>query len=324
MSNNRYVIITHTDMDGIGSAAIYTYYRGTKPYKIFFTEPYLLYRVLKRIKSNKSLLNSIESIALMDLGLNLATVDKTYEYIKSIINDNISIEWYDHHIWDSDWRKKFEDLGVKIHIDTSTCATGVVAKYSKIHVDKVDEESINEVVGGICAGDLWRFDHWRGPWFLRLIRRRDSQEWRMYVTEKIAQGIVWCEEFTKKVVERFEQEIQAYNEVRENIIVRTIGNLKIAIALQHPILDNSFTAAFIIGRTDADIAVITSRDGKISLRSREYNVRDLAKYFGGGGHPRAAGFKINIPLLVKLKSLFNKNAIMEYILDLIEEAIKKS
>ena len=324
MTNNKYMIITHTDMDGIGSAAIYMYYRDTKPFKILFTEPYLLYKTLEKLLSNKKVLDNVEEIALMDLGLNLATIDKIYEYIKTLIDNNISIEWYDHHIWDIEWKKKFEELGVKIYVDTSTCATGVVAKYSKIMRDKVDEEFIDEVVSGICAGDLWRFDHWRGPWFLRLVRRRDSQEWRIYVTEKIAKGTIWCEEFTNKVVERFEQEIRAYNEIRENMIVKNIDNLKIVITMQHPLLDNSFTAAFIMGRTDADIAVIASRDGKISLRSRGYNVRELAKRFGGGGHPRAAGFKINTPFIIRLKSFFNKQAVMKYVLSLIEEAIIKS
>ncbi len=324
MINSKYMIITHTDMDGIGSAAIYVYYRNTRPFKILFTEPYLLYKTLGKILSNKKILDNVEEIALMDLGLNLATIDKVYGYIKTLIDNNISIEWYDHHIWDIEWKKKLEELGVKIYIDNSTCATGVVAKYSKIMRDKVDEEFVNEVVNGVCAGDLWRFDHWRGPWFLRLVRRRDSQEWRIYVTEKIAKGTIWCEEFTNKVLERFEQEIRAYNEIRENMIVKTIGNLRIVITMQHPLLDNSFAAAFIMGRTDADIAVIASRDGKISLRSREYNVRELARYFGGGGHPRAAGFKINVPLIIRLKSFFYKQAIMKYIMDLIEEAIKKS
>lgn len=57
-----------------------------------------------------------------------------------------------------------------------------------------------------------------------------------------------------------------------------------------------------MGRYNSDIAVIIRGNGAISLRSRSVNVQRVASMLGGGGHPRASGAKINLPLWIKLVS----------------------
>jgi oligoribonuclease NrnB/cAMP/cGMP phosphodiesterase (DHH superfamily) len=318
-----YYIITHTDMDGVGAAALYIYLFGEKPAKIYFTEPYLLYKtmrhILRRIKGR-----NISKIVLMDLGFNVATMNELIRYIREIRSRNIDIEWYDHHIWDQEWKKLLKNVGVKIYVDRSTCAVGIIAKYAPRRNKNVDLNFIEELVKGVCAGDLWRFDHWRGPWFLRLVKRRDDNNWRLHVLDEISKGNIWKEEFTEKVIERFDKELKSYNIIDKTIVYKDVNGIRIAVAKSIPEIENSFAAAYVMGRVDAEIAATVTNDGKVSLRSRSVNIREIAKIFGGGGHPRASGFKIKIPFTIRLKAfLGDKTIVQNYILEKIIEVISK-
>lgn len=319
MNDEDYIIITHTDMDGVGSAALYIYLRNQAPKKIYFTEPYLLYKTLKIIvKTNPA----VKNIAIMDLGMNKNTMDKVIEYLSIIRSKNIEIEWFDHHVWNEEWIGKMKELGIKMYLDRTTCGAGVVARYAERRRSSIDEEFITELVNGVCAGDLWRFNHWRGPWYIRLVRRHDDSKWRLRVVEKISKGVLWDDEFTDKVVDRFEKELIGYGIIDDTVITQEANGIRIAVALQNKFVENSFTASYVMGRTNADIVAVVSKDGKVSLRSRKVNIRNLALMFGGGGHPKAAGFKIRIPFTVKLKAfLYNRRAVQEFIMSKLIEKI---
>ena len=63
-------------------------------------------------------------------------------------------------------------------------------------------------------------------------------------------------------------------------------------AVNSPILQSEIGSTLL---KDCDIAIIWFAIGKetiFSLRSKEVNVAELAKKYGGGGHPKAAGFKL--------------------------------
>ncbi len=315
---SSYILVTHTDMDGVGSAAIYTYLQGKPPAAIYFSEPYTLDRVLGRIKS-KTIRG--RRLAVMDLGMNPRIIDKIIEEIRRLSREAAGIEWYDHHVWDGEWVERLKGIGVRVNVDRSTCAAGVVARYAPRGRNMIDESFLEEIVRGVCAGDLWRFDHWRGPWYLRLVRRRDSVKWRLHVLKVISSGRAWSQEFTDKIVERVEVELMEYRVVDEYILSKTVDGIRIAVAPNSKLVDNSFVAAYVMGRTDADIVGIIGRGGKLSLRSRSYNIRDLAVKLGGGGHPRAAGALVKIPLIVRIKSLFNKSILLEYVLNAIASNI---
>ncbi len=314
----KYIIVTHTDMDGIGSAAVYIYLQGVKPVNIYFTEPYLLHKTMKKLAN----VENIDKIALMDLGGNPNIFDEVVDHIEKIRSRGIEIEWYDHHVWNEEWINRLKELGVRIIVDRSTCGAGVVVKYAPRARKDINEEFLSEVVYGICAGDLWRFDHWRGPWYLRLVRRRDTREWRLHVIDIISQGIAWTEEFTEKIRERLEIELREYGLVDKYIVMRRVNGYLIAVAPNSDNVDNSFTAAYVMGRTGADIVGIVSKNGKLSLRSRSVNIRELAVALGGGGHPRAAGALIRLPFIVRLKALFSIRPVLEYTLKILAENIR--
>ncbi len=312
--SDKYMVVTHTDMDGVGSAAVYIHYRGYMPAHIMFTEPYLLIEAFKKIKK----INDVGTIAFMDLGMN----QKTFEYIKPILEEKIRggirIEWYDHHVWDAEWLKEFEKIGVDIHVDRSICATGVVARYAQ-HREQINKDFVEELVRGVCSGDLWRFDHWLGPWYLRLIRRDDPDTWRMKVLETILEEKLWDKSFNDILIERVEKEINAYKEIEKHVRIKNINGIIFAFIKSNKYIENSFAAAYIMARKNAEVVAVISDQGKVSLRSRNVNIREIAKALGGGGHPHASGFALKIPLLIKLKKPFSETAVLDYIMNRIVE-----
>ena len=317
MDSLEYVIITHTDIDGVGAAALYTYLQGAKPVKTYFTEPYLIQRLIPRIKR----LSGIGKVVFMDLGLNSSVYPLVKDMVETLTGKKVMVEWYDHHIWDKQWLAELSSIGARIHIDKSTCATGVVAKYAPRNREDVDEEFVDELVKGVCAGDLFRFDHWRGPWFLRLVRRHDDPKWRLRVLEVLSSGTLWIDEFTDKIIERLESELRGYSRVKDYIYLVKHNGVKIAVTLSIEGIENSFLAAHVMGRYSADVVALTSPDGKVSLRSKRHDVRELAYILGGGGHAKASGCKLKIPWKIRLKSLIDKKAVINYVLQTLIDAI---
>jgi nanoRNase/pAp phosphatase (c-di-AMP/oligoRNAs hydrolase) len=76
----------------------------------------------------------------------------------------------------------------------------------------------------------------------------------------------------------------------------------------------SETAAFLRKELGSDIEVLVSGSGKFSIRSVPPISHKIAKEFGGGGHPNAAGGFFNFTLKDKiLLRLLKKNRWFEKI-----------
>lgn len=307
-------------MDGVAAAALYAYLNRSKPEKLLYAEPYNIDRALARL----SRLSGYDKVVFFDLGLNNNVIDTVANFASLLTSRGIRVEWYDHHVWNDEWIEKLKKSNVALFIDRSTCATGVVAKYAPQDRENIDEEFVEELVSGVCGGDLFRFDHWLSPWFIRLVRRHDPNAWRNRVFQVLSEGKLWIPEFTEKILERLELELRGYSNVFENTLFFNYNGVKFAVVLQNQYVENSFVASYIIARYGVDVVAITSSDGKISLRSKYYNVRELAVALGGGGHPRASGAKIRIPLSIKLKRIINKRAVLEYVAKTIMNTLSSS
>ena len=308
-------IITHTDMDGAGAAGLYIYLSGIQNYKLFFTEPYLLNKTLARVLNA-----NYERLVLLDIGINPSVYGEVVDYISRLRKRGVSIAWFDHHIWSEEWLRELRDLGVDIFNDKSTCATGVVAKYVEPRRNPVDSVFVSELVKGVCAGDLWRFDHWMGGYYLRLVRRIDSNTWRRNVVKTIAEGRLWSSEFDEKILTHVESELKVLSRGLSTLD-KYVNGLKIVVAENNEEVENSFIAAFLIGRYNADIAVLASIDGKLSFRSRSVNVREIAVRMGGGGHVYASGAKIEVPLMVRLLGRIERKTVLSYVLNRVVDVV---
>lgn len=313
-----YAIITHSDIDGIASTALYLYLMNNPNYKVFFTEPFRLHETLR----NRVIGEYYNRVVITDLGINPEHYHKVRETLSLLRKQKIDITWYDHHIWERKWITDIIDLGIELYVDTSTCATGVVAKYTKSTRLHVDKNYVEELVNGVCAGDLWKFNHWLSPYYMRLIRRSDSDSWRKRVLKTLSNGIYWNQEFESKVIEQVERELDVFSS-NIDTVMRKHNDQVVLIAENDNHVDNSFLAAYLMGRYNVDLVVITDVMGKLSFRSRVINVRDLAKLLGGGGHLYAAGAKIELPSWIKLLSRLNKKILLHYVADIVVEKLRE-
>lgn len=311
-------IVAHTDIDGIGAAALYLYLTGNPEYRVFFTEPFLLHRALSKVASAY-----YEKVVILDLGINPLVYKSVLEHLSLLKKHGIDILWYDHHLWADAWIRDLKSIGVELHLDESTCTVGVVANYTKPKRSNVDEDYVKELVNGICAGDLWKFDHWLGPYYVRLVRRRDKDSWRKQVLKVFASGKYWTHEFEEKVVEHVEREFEVLSS-KLVFVEKKIDGLKVVFAESSEKVENSFLAAYMLSRRSADIAVLVANDGKLSFRSKGVDVREVALKLGGGGHAHASGAKISIPWWVKLFSRIHEKFLLSYVAELVTEAMKKS
>lgn len=319
------VIVTHTDLDGIASAAIYARLSGAAPgeqAQVLMTEPYKLHRVLQDVPS------SAGRVSIMDLGPNASTFETTLHAIRRLTGSGVAVEWYDHHRWDEAWIKSLNEAGVRLYVDTSTCAAGVVAKYAPRELGAKPDEFVERLVSATCAADLWRWDDPLAPKLYRVIDRYRGprgDEWKRGILRKFYEGMLWWPELDDALQEYLRLELEGFRAALRDTIIRDVYGCRVVLVLKRPGPPNaSVLGNALLYRFNADIAVIVRRRGRgISLRSREVNVREIAFRLGGGGHPRAAGAPLQLPLLYRVASLFYPKIRLSYAARLVEKALRE-
>jgi len=299
---NHLYIITHTDLDGIaaGASIVRLLGRIDGGYTVVYAEPYNLDERLEQIIEYTG---PGDLLVITDLGPNKTIYNKIASILSKIVARGVEVEWYDHHVWMDDEVKTLTDNGVRVIVDTSTCATGVVIHHlPKIHDSNIDDYLI-ELEKIVCSADLWRWNHPHSPKLFRVAGRSEgNSSWRNRLLDKLARGVLWDEELEERLQEYISRELEGFERIQSTIHVIK-GKCTIAAALKsNGPPSNSFIGGMLLGRYNSDIAVIIRGNGAISLRSRSVNVQRVASMLGGGGHPRASGAKINLPLWIKLVS----------------------
>ncbi len=321
---DRLVLVTHTDLDGVGSAAVYLRLAGRSVddpnVSIVFTEPYKLVKVLKSVPSRAR-------IAVMDLGPNASTFDELVATIARLREEGAAVEWYDHHRWDETWIARLREVGVSIFVDTSTCATGVVAKYaSKLYGVDVDDH-VKRLVSAVCAADLWRWDDPLAPRLFRIAERyrgRKGDRWRRSLVKGFSEGGLWWPELSEALNEYLKREFEGFNYVLRNSIVIEAGGCRVAVALKKPGPPSpSIVGNALLDRLRVDVvAIVRTRGRGVSFRSRSVNVREIAVAMGGGGHPRAAGAPLQLPLLLRIITRLYPKVKLRYAAARIAEVVE--
>lgn len=295
----RAVVVTHTDLDGVAAAAIYHRGRGLEPFvdtAVLFTEPHRLPKTLKSLKPG-----STERLALMDLGPNDDTIAGIYTALDRLVKSGVYVEWFDHHRWRDEWLAAVRGSGASVYIDHSTCAAGVVAS----RVAAGDEFS-QRLAAAACAADLWRWDDPMAGRLYRVTERyrgRRGDAWRRSMLSNFYQGLLWWSELDEALMEYLAKEFESFNDALKTVKIRAAGGCRFAVALKKPGPPNaSIIASGIMSRFNVDFVAIIRRRGSrgISLRSRSVDVRLVAQWLGGGGHPRAAGAPLKAPWYMRL------------------------
>ena len=312
-------VITHGDIDGVAATGLYLYLRNNPESVVYFTEPYKLHSAL-----SQPILSECERVVITDLGVNPSIYDELLKNLRLLCRRGASVLWYDHHVWEENWVRDIRDLGVELYIDTSTCTTGVVAKYTQPLRQYLDYEFIDKLTRGVCAGDLWKFDYWLAPYYIRLIRRKDKDSWKKRVLVHIANGYYWSEEFNSKIEKHIDLELSTLTS-KLNVYIKSINEkYRIAVVEDNENIDSSFIAPYIMGRFNTNIIAVVSSNGKVSFRGMGVNVRDIAVKLGGGGHLYASGAKIRIPWYIRILSRLRRDLLLVYVASIIIRELKSA
>ncbi len=284
-------IVTHTDLDGIASAALVVKHlrsRGILDVEITLAQPHNLPTALRRLKCDE--------LYICDLGVNRNTFQSILNEVSRLRGDGTVIYWFDHHVWEDHWVNQLLSLGINLYLDVGTCSAGVVANALRV----VDANSAG-LVRATCSNDLWVFNDYLGNFLSRYVVCRPGNKWRERLILKLSEfENVLNDEIVKCAESVMDRDLRVFNSVIKKSVVFEIGNVKVAVIMKEwEESSTSYIAHYVMSRIDADVVVVY-KEGSLSIRSNNLNIRELAVRLGGGGHPKAAGAPFKTPFLYKL------------------------
>jgi oligoribonuclease NrnB/cAMP/cGMP phosphodiesterase (DHH superfamily) len=273
------VHLTHNDLDAVGADAVYRMVFGSDG---VFT----IWSSVGKFSQLFALVASCEGkgdlLSISDLGYHSGTES----IVAKAKKNGWKVEWRDHHRWRDEEVKKVGQVVDLLHIDTSVCGTGIVAR------DIAPENPVAaEVARVVCDYDLWKHADPRSAVLGQVLQRKENRD---HVRDCLIQGI-----FSDEHIERENAEIKAEMQAMMQRSLRhaTFTGTKYRIVFAPLYGYPSETAHFIRDRKKTEIEVIIGKDGKFSIRSVPPISHLIAREFGGGGHPNAAGGSFNFTVI---------------------------
>lgn len=283
-------LITHSDLDGIGCEILFRYVEGMfdNNIDVVIAE----YNDVNEIVENA--LNELENGKYMELFITDLSINN--ELAKRISDNNMNVKLLDHHP-SAEFLNKYKFANVIIESGRGKeCGTSLLASHYYEYLQHVNIEIVK---------------------FIELVRQYDTWEWRdkynnidakklndlLYILgrekfvnlilQKLLNNESLFDEKTNLILELKQNEINNYINTKEkDLIIKKVLGYKVGIIMcdmylselgnvlseKHPELDF--------------IAII--KQNSIGLRTvkDDINLTDIAKQFGGGGHPKASGFPL--------------------------------
>ncbi|HJJ39125.1 MAG TPA: phosphoesterase, partial [Methanocorpusculum sp.] len=240
---------------------------------------------------------------ISDLGYQKDIEDK----VRKVNAAGWKIHWFDHHRWTSEEEATIRQYVHSLIVDTSRCATGVLAVSLKPEVPFAEE-----VARVVCDYDLWMHEDKRsgvlgivasGGLNLKLVR------------DKFVRGVI-IDEGIEKIYEKIEREKNIC--MKKSIRRAKIYDGKYRAAIMPSYGYPSETAAEARKTLQTDIELLVFDNGKFSIRSKPDISHLIAREFHGGGHPNASGGNLGYGFKEKmLFKLFHKVSKQEEFLNVV-------
>ncbi|HET6581303.1 MAG TPA: phosphoesterase [Methanoregula sp.] len=279
-SRTEHVVhLTHNDLDAVGADAIHRMRYGKG-------NVFTIWSSVGKFAALFSLVASCEGkgdlLSISDLGY----FKEAERIAGSAKARGWKVEWRDHHRWRDDEITKVARNVTVLRIDTNVCACGIVAR------DLAPENpTAAEVARVVCDYDLWKHTDPRSAVLGQVLQRKKNRE---HVRDCLVSGI-----FSDPLID---EEFREIKDEMDAMMLRSLKHVTITgkryrIAFAPLYGYPSETAHFIRNERKTDIEVIISKDGKFSLRSVPPVSHLIAREFGGGGHPNAAGGSFNFNVI---------------------------
>ncbi|MDD1670912.1 MAG: phosphoesterase [Methanomicrobiales archaeon] len=276
----KVVHLTHNDLDAAGSDAIHRLKYG-EVFTIWASVgnfPYLL-TALSEVKGGGDLLS------ITDFGYQ-AGIER---WLKRAGDAGWRIEWRDHHRWEEREAALVRPLVDRLTLDTSTCATGIVAREMA-----AGDPRAAEIARVVCDHDLWRNEDPRSMVLGRILWKPGLRD---HVRDRLAEG-VFTDEVIRREYDRTLEEME--RDIRKSIRHTRILGRRYRVAFSPLYGYPSDTASRVRETFRSDIEVMVSGNGRFSIRSVAPVSHIIARQFGGGGHPHASGGAFPFTLLDRI------------------------
>lgn len=284
-------LITHNDLDGIGCEVVFKLSYGDEVDVLSVGNNEVNNIVGQSLEELK--FGIYEQLFITDLSVN--------EELAEIINkEGLKVQLLDHHP-SATHLNKYSFANVMTHLSDGFKNSGTHLSFTYL-LDKL----INK---GLCNESLENF--------VELVRQYDTWEWKeifrneeakqlsdlLYILgrEKFVNDMLYrikdneelFSETDKLILEIKQKEIDNYINIKEKeLIIKDFKLYKIGI-----VMADSYTSE--LGNIlcerheELDFVAIIKKE-TVSLRTvkDDVNLTDIAKQFGGGGHPKASGFPL--------------------------------
>jgi len=290
----KVIIFSHeSDLDGLYSAAI-ALIRYPQAMTVFLSYSAESFNKLGNFIRSASQYLSTEGgkVIIADLGLN----DEFIEICKRIfsdatLNDRWKITWIDHHPWSE---KAIEAVKpyIEIVLDTSGRKCAADLMYETLLPGNMLAAKLASMAHTM---DFFTNDQYLTP-LSELIRYYqtfpDFYHRLSDLALKSTKGILWDVEMQTDYDNYVSLRDKAKEGAFSTMEIKEVGNFKIAYTQSSPYLQSSLFSQDVFSRTNADLVMLYSTKGKVSIRRNNgaISCRSIAAFLPeGGGHDYAAG-----------------------------------
>jgi uncharacterized protein len=228
---------------------------------------------------------------ISDLGLNDNLIDLCKNIFSNAKKNGWQTIWVDHHLWSQkaiDTLKPYVELVINssdqkcaadLMYETFLPGNNTAAKLSSI-AHTVDFFTKDQYLTPIS--ELIRYYHNFSNFYDRLSN----------LAQKSATGILWDVEMQDQYNKYVRLRDDAKQQVLSTMRIKQLKDLKVAFVQSSPFIQTSLFSEEIFQKTQADLAMFYSSEGKVSIRRNNEKIvcSDIsANLYEGGGHKFAAG-----------------------------------
>lgn len=263
------VHLTHNDLDAAGADALH---------RLKYGDVFTIWSSVGKFIRNLAAVAAVEgrgnTLSISDLGCQPGTLP----LLQTAKRKGWRIEWRDHHRWNQHELDQAAHYVDHLTVDTGTCATGITAR------ELLPGDTLaTEITLVVCDYDLWLHQDPRSRVLGQVMMRKGYRE---TVRDCLMAGRFddpgVLEEYERLTAER-EYDIQ--RSLKHTVVAGKRYRIVFAPLYGYP----SETAHAIRDHLKTDVEVIVSSTGRFSIRSVPPVSHLIARHFGGGGHPPAAG-----------------------------------
>lgn len=298
MTRNK-ILVSHSDLDGIGAIFIGWYYREKLGFDDFLSEDY----GFEQDKDKMDLLKSYRTVVFADLSI-------PEEYHNQLIEAGVDVSYYDHHS-SAEYLQGYD----KMTFDLDKCGTMLFWEFYVKPRIKRFPPIVEEFVTLVDTYDIWRQESelWQTAKNLNsvLYGIRDYGSKSFFesyepffnlMTTKFKHFTHWREtDLERRLIERAEKREQdVYDKARETMSIRLDSKGKAFGVFAVPSKISLVASRILLEEPELDYLVIVNTwggiTGRLSFRSKNgFNCNSLG---AANGHDCAAGGEI-LPDLAK-------------------------